>query len=385
VSEPDIPPSPAASAPTAAAPRGRWLLLALAVTSIGALWLAWNVQEKVHALELELVKRQQRSQEVALASQALSKQAQELVRENSTRTAQLETRLNELAAQRGEVDEWLKATGAARPDALAIDVDADIRAAVQQASLTGSAEPLVSALQAASARLEQTRRPRLDGVRRALARDLDRLRATPLADLDALTRRIDQGIRMIDELPLLSQPVDAQGLPLKQPTVLTPPAHASAPEAASPGSAAASAPSDAAEAAAPDTPFSGERLWHLGRQAAHTIWDEAQSLVRITRIRQPDAVLLAPDQAFFVRENLKLRLLNARLALLSRQSNTAVADLNSVLNALDKYFDPQSRKTLLLRALLSDVSAQSANITIPRPDDTLSALAALTEPAAKPR
>src|SRR5690606_20179930 len=114
----------------------------------------------------------------------------------------------------------------------------------QQASLTGSAEPLVSALQAASARLEQTRRPRLDGVRRALARDLDRLRATPLADLDALTRRIDQGIRMIDELPLLSQPVDAQGLPLKQPTVLTPPAHASAPEAASPGSAAASARSE---------------------------------------------------------------------------------------------------------------------------------------------
>ena len=37
------------------------------------------------------------------------------------------------------------------------------------------------------------------------------------------------------------------------------------------------------------------------------------------RIDQPEAMLLAPDQAFFLRENLKLRLLNARLALLARR------------------------------------------------------------------
>jgi 2-dehydro-3-deoxyglucarate aldolase/4-hydroxy-2-oxoheptanedioate aldolase len=46
-------------------------------------------------------------------------------------------------------------------------------------------------------------------------------------------------------------------------------------------------------------------------------------------------MLIAPEQAFFLRENLKLRLLNARLALLSRQFDTAQADLSDALAALD--------------------------------------------------
>ena len=47
----------------------------------------------------------------------------------------------------------------------------------------------------------------------------------------------------------------------------------------------------------------------------------------MTRIDHPEAMLLAPEQAFFVRENLKLRLLNARLALLAASSTRAQADL----------------------------------------------------------
>jgi len=35
-------------------------------------------------------------------------------------------------------------------------------------------------------------------------------------------------------------------------------------------------------------------------------------------VNSPDALLLNPSQSYFARENLKLRLLNARLALLSR-------------------------------------------------------------------
>jgi len=49
--------------------------------------------------------------------------------------------------------------------------------------------------------------------------------------------------------------------------------------------------------------------------------DELRSLVRIRRIDQPDAILISPDQAFFLRENLKLMLLNAHWAS-SRASST---------------------------------------------------------------
>ena len=57
-------------------------------------------------------------------------------------------------------------------------------------------------------------------------------------------------------------------------------------------------------------------------------------------------MLIAPEQAFFLRENLKLRLLNARLALLSRQFDTAQSDLRDAQSALDRYFDRSSRRVV---------------------------------------
>ncbi len=87
-------------------------------------------------------------------------------------------------------------------------------------------------------------------------------------------------------------------------------------------------------------------------------------------------MLLAPEQAFFVRENLKLRLLNARLALLSRQYDTAQADLQVAHSALEKYFDRSSRRIVLASDLIKQVSTQARLVNVPRPDDTLAALAA---------
>jgi uroporphyrin-3 C-methyltransferase len=106
------------------------------------------------------------------------------------------------------------------------------------------------------------------------------------------------------------------------------------------------------------------------------IWSEAKSLVRVTRIDHPEAMLLAPDQAFFVRENLKLRLLNARLALLSRQFDTAQSDLQVAQSALDRYFDKSSRRHALATELVRQVAAQARQAGVPRPDDTLAALSA---------
>ena len=98
--------------------------------------------------------------------------------------------------------------------------------------------------------------------------------------------------------------------------------------------------------------------------------------MRVTRIDHPEAMLLAPEQAFFLRENLKLRLLNARLALLSRQFDTAQADLRGAQAALDRYFDRGSRRASAGRELLRQVAQQARQVGVPRPDDTLAALTA---------
>jgi uroporphyrin-3 C-methyltransferase len=105
------------------------------------------------------------------------------------------------------------------------------------------------------------------------------------------------------------------------------------------------------------------------------LWDGARQLLRVSRIEQPEAALLAPEQSFFLRENLKLRLLNARLALLSRQTGSARADLLSANAWLGKYFDPASRKTQAARELLAQVQGQLKTSALPRLDDTLTALA----------
>ncbi|MDE2401588.1 MAG: uroporphyrinogen-III C-methyltransferase [Burkholderiales bacterium] len=350
-------------------------MLVLSLVSATGLWLAWTAQKKVQSLELELVRRQQDSQGQAAEARLLAKQAQDISREAAARTALLESRLAEVTLQRSQVEELVKSMSVSRDESLVADIEGALRAALQQSALTGSAEPLVSALQSADTRISRAHQPRLDSVRRAVAKDLDRLRATRVADLSSLTIRLDEGIRLVDELVLISQPVDQAGRAVARPAasaLIAPPTPATK---ARPTARAASHPASAADPT--EKPSLGAELLDWSRGTAHTFWDEAKALVRITRIRQPEAILIAPDQSFFLRENLKLRLLNARLALLSRQSASAVADLNSAQVALSKYFDPQSRKTQLLQSLLSDVAGQSTQITVPRPDDTMTALAAV--------
>ena len=134
-----------------------------------------------------------------------------------------------------------------------------------------------------------------------------------------------------------------------------------------------SAPAVSASAPVPDW---GSSLHETATRVLGRAWDEVRSLVRMTRIDHPDAVLLAPEQAFFVKENLKLRLLNARLALLSRQFDTAQSDLQIALASLDRYFDRGSKRTVLASELVRQVASQAKQGGVPRPDETLAALTA---------
>jgi uroporphyrin-3 C-methyltransferase len=107
---------------------------------------------------------------------------------------------------------------------------------------------------------------------------------------------------------------------------------------------------------------------------AVAVRDEIRSLVRISRIEDPDAALLSPEQSFFLRENLKLKILNARLGLLARQIDSSRSDLATASVALGRYFDGSSRKTQTAIALLQQVQGQMKSLELPRIDETLAAL-----------
>jgi uroporphyrin-3 C-methyltransferase len=374
--EPASPVSADLSASDAPAGWMRWAIAVLSLATAGAGYLAWTVQKRVHTLEQELVRRQQDSQVQATEARVLARQAEDLSREAAARTTLLETRLSEVALQRTQVEDLIQTLSASRDENLVADIESGLRVATQQSTLTGSAEPLVVALQSADERLLRAKQPRLDNVRRAIAKDLDRVRATRVADLGSLTIRLDEAMRLVDEVPLLNQPE----------TLLPPTARSEgngkgrSAKAGVPGKTRAAAASEAASSATDDT--SG---WHWGhhvlgwtRDAAHTMWTETRALVRLTRVSQPDAMLISPQQGFFLRENIKLHLLNARVALLSRQTTLAQGDLQTIQEALPRYFDPSSRKTQLLQQMVAEVGAQSTQTAVPRPDDTLAALATVS-------
>lgn len=361
-----------------------WVRLAVLVLSVaagGAGWLAWQTHKRVQGLEQELVRRQQDSQGQATEARVAAKQAQELAREAAARVTLLDTRLSEVALQRSQVEDLIKTLNVSRDENLVYDLEAGLRVASQQAALTGSAEPLIAALQSADERLTRAKQPRLDNVRRAVAKDLDRVRATRVADINALTIRLDEAVRLVDEIPLINQPESVTKATLPTSTAAATQAVGGGNAINSKvnrtvGSASASAPPPT-NGTSPDDSWRNTVLnWTRG--AAESVWSETRSLVRVTRIAQPEGMLIAPDQAFFLRENVKLRLLNARLALLSRQTPQATADLRLVERTVPRYFEAQSRKTQLLQSMVADVIAQSQQTAVPRPDDTLAALAAVS-------
>ena len=358
---------PVAPAPLASAPAGSrvlWLiLLALAFVSVTSLVLAWKADQRGASLEQELVRRQQEGAAQIAEARMLAKQAQEVTSETAAKVALLEARVAEVAVQRGQLEELIQSLSRSRDENILTDIDAAIRVALQQTAITGSAEPLVATLKQGDERLARYKQPRLEGVRRAIARDLDRVKATSVADISSLSIKLDEAVRMVDDLPLMAVAETRKDAASRDAQVAP----------AAPGAPAR--PASAVPAASTAAVWTG-KLGDAWSAVTARIWSEARSLVRVTRIDHPDAMLLAPEQSFFVRENLKLRLLNARLALLSRQFDTAQADLQVAQVSLDRYFDRSSRRTVLASELIRQVVGQARQVTVPRPDDTLAALTA---------
>jgi uroporphyrin-3 C-methyltransferase len=329
--------------------------------------LAWQSLSRQQSLEQELVRRQEASQAEVTEARLAAKQSGELVRDTAAKVSLLEARLAEVALQRGQLEELIQSMSRSRDENVVGDIEAAIRVALQQTQITGSAEPLVATLKQADERLLRYKQPRMEGVRRAVARDLDRVKAVAVVDVSTLTIKLDEVVRMADELPLISGGEAG----------VSPREERQADAAAKERERALRLQREQAAAAAEGK--ISLWWWQATQQFSSwtgVAWGEAKTLLRVTRIQHPEAALVSPDQSFFLRENLKLRLLNARLALLSRQFDTAQSDLRDSQEMLSRYFDTRSRKVTSVAELLRQVAGQSRQVTVPRPDDTLAALTA---------
>lgn len=317
----------------------RAALALLTVIALIALVLSITLWQKVSGMQEQLARQSSEALAQSLEARTLARQAQEVVRDTAARLALAETRVGEVALQRAQLEELMQSLSRSRDENLVVDIESAVRLALQQAQVTGNVQPLLAALKAGDLRIARAAQPRLGPLQRAMQRDADRLRSSVSADNDEALQKLDDLMRSVDDLP---------------------PLNAVAVRGAGPNAWQA-------EPVPADAPW-----W---QRFLLQVRGEARSLLRVGRIERPEAVLLSPDQTFFLRENLKLKLLNARLAVLSRQVDTARNEIASVSAALNRYFDPASRRVQMAATLVQQLQAQVKASVPPRIDETLAALA----------
>jgi uroporphyrin-III C-methyltransferase len=325
-----------------------FIIAALAISMLASFYL-WR---KLTNMQEHLARQSADATNLSVEARSLAKNAQDMAREASARSSLNETKLSEVALQRSQLDELMQSLSRSRDENLVVDVESALRLAQQQAQLTGSVEPLLAALKTADQRLARAAQPRLNGVRRALASDTDKIKAAAVTDIPSLLVKLDEISRLVEDLPVLN--------------TVTPVVRVEKKNAPLPASGAKSAVNQANDWQSSVQNFL-QSNWQIVRA-------ELAKLVRVSRIENPDAVLLSPEQTYFLRENLKLKILNARLGLLGRQIQSAKSDLASVADDVRKYSDPTSKQAQTLQSALALVQTQLGNASIPALDSSLAAL-----------
>lgn len=270
---------------------------------------------------------QSKSRESALAGE---------LREAQAKLALLETRIAESQSQQAALETLYRDLAPSRDELAVVEVEQVLALASQQLAIAGNVPAAVAALQLADGKLARLDRPKFAPLRRAIAADMEKLKAVPYVDTAGLAGRLDAAILAIDAMPLARD----ERLP----------APAAAPPLAD---------------AAPWTRFLRE------------IWSDFKSLVRVEVSDRPVAPLVSPTQQYYLRENLRLRLLSARLALIARNEAAFRADVKAADAWIRRYFDVRAKPVAATLASLATMSSVTMAAELPELSRSLDAARAL--------
>ena len=157
----------------------RWLGVVALVAAAGAIGSGMLWQKLGHVQE-QLARQTADSGAQAGEARSTAKQAQELAIETAAKIAVLDARLSEVTLQRTQLEELMQSLSRSRDENLVVDMESSLRLAQQQAQLTGSVEPLLTALKSAEQRVNRAAQPRLAPIQRAIAKDIARIKNTAL-------------------------------------------------------------------------------------------------------------------------------------------------------------------------------------------------------------
>ncbi|MEN9478618.1 MAG: hypothetical protein RLZZ298_13 [Pseudomonadota bacterium] len=326
-----------------AAPRARaiYLLALAALIACAALALAgWQwleTRSRMASLQEEVAQRLSQADNAGKEDRGALKQMREQIDALQAKLGANESRLAEFQGQTEALKTLYQEVARSREETTLLEVEQAITLAGQQLQLAGNVQAAIFALRAADARLARLNRPQFLPLRKAVGRDLERLQALPVVDLAGMSWQIEQALLGIDKLPLSSYGRPA--IPLEN-TLETP-------------------------------------VLPWWQQTANDLWAELKGLIRIQRFDRDEAVLLAPGQEFFLRENLKLRLLNARLAMLSHDQATFRSELKAAQAILVRHFVGEDKNVETFKVALRQLLTSELSIELPKLDASLAALRSL--------
>jgi uroporphyrinogen III methyltransferase/synthase len=317
--------------------RRRWPRLlpwAIGTLVVSLALSAWLIERRLDRVEYAarqqlaaLVGEQQAVQARFAREEGLSRQLQAQLALMEAQHSQLRVRLESLEGLYGTL-------AGDRAAMLLADAELTLGLAAQQLQLTGDVSGALTALYRLDERMAGGER-RLEGPRRALARDIQALKRLPAVDLAGLSARLDSLATSIDRLPLR---VDATLAEDREPS-----------------------------GASPD-----EGWW---TRLMRDVGSALGAFVSIRRLDDPnDALLLAPEQALYVREHVKLRLLNARLALMQHDPATFRQDLTAAEAAISRHFDHHTKSVQATLGGLRELMAVQPALELPTLADSLAAV-----------
>lgn len=343
------PPSETAAVPTPASGsvlhswRNPWLILALLAMGI-AVWQWFETRIRLAETQQQVAQRLAESDALAKETRVIVKETQKQVIALQGKFGELEAKLAESQDQQETLEKLYRDLAGNREEWVLAEIEQGVTLAAQQLQLAANVQGAVLALQSAEVRLAGSNNPQFVALHKVILRDLDRLRALPQIDVAGMNGRLESVIAVVDSLPLT-----INGRPREE-----------------------SKPRELSDPSAPNTaPVVSLAFW---QRVAADFWHEVRSLVRIQRFDREEPALLSPGQAFFLRENLKLRLLNARLALLAHDQWTFRSELKLAQFWVDRYFDNREASVLTARESLNQLSATEISIELPSLNASLSAI-----------
>ncbi|MCC7703098.1 uroporphyrinogen-III C-methyltransferase [Janthinobacterium sp. GW460P] len=348
---------PAGRAPTLLEQLQKPMSIAVIVLAVLLAAQSWSSSKQIRNLREEVAKRLQKGDVSNAETGVLARTVQEGAKELEIKVGALENRQSETQSQQLALEQLYNDLSKNRDEWALTEIEQVLSTASQQLQLAGNVPGALIALQNADRSLSRSDKPQFITIRRAIGRDMEKLKALPSVDSTGVALRLDAVIAQVDSLPMLSDET---------------PALPAAPE--KPGKAKAVRDASG-KLVGPPAP---EPLLQKVRDGFNTwsgdMWADVRQLIRIRRVDTPEALMLSPTQSYFLRENVKLRLLNARMALLSRNETAFRNDLIAAQDALAKYFDTRAKSTQTAQALLRQVQGSNLTIEMPTLSDSLTAV-----------